>query len=62
VKKVFLILLSLLVAALGVIVPAESAAARLASSPEPSAPLSAQQEDEELLIEDMPIGLTPKYG
>jgi len=53
VKKVFLILLSLLVAALGVVIPAESVAARLASSPEPSAPLSAQAEEEELLIEDI---------
>ena len=52
-KKVFFILLSLLIAALGVVIPAESVAARLASSPESSAPLSAQQEDEELLIEDI---------
>ena len=52
-KKVFFILLSLLVAVLGVIVPAESVAARMASSPEPSAPLPAQQEEVELLIEDI---------
>ncbi len=52
-KKVFFILLSLLIAALGVVIPAESVAARLASSPESAAPLSAQAEEEELLIEDI---------
>ncbi len=52
-KKVIFVLLSLLVAALGVVIPAESVAARLASSPESAAPRSAQQEDEELLIEDI---------
>jgi len=57
VKKVFFILLSLLVAALGVVIPAESVAARLASSPELSAPLSAQAEEEEALREDILIEL-----
>ncbi len=56
-KKVFFILLSLLIAALGVVIPAESVTARLASSPESSAPLSAQTEEEEALREDILIEL-----
>ena len=56
-KKVFFILLSLLVAALGVVIPAESVAAGLISSTVSPAPESAQMEEEEALREDILIEL-----
>ncbi|MBE9478316.1 MAG: hypothetical protein IMY81_03615 [Chloroflexi bacterium] len=56
-KKVFFILLSLLVAALGVIVPAESVTAGLISSTSSPAPELAQTEEEEALREDILIEL-----
>ena len=52
-KKIFAVLISVVVVSLGVFVPAESVTARLADSPEGVEPSSAQQEEEELLIEDI---------
>ncbi|MFO8144022.1 MAG: hypothetical protein R6T78_05060 [Dehalococcoidales bacterium] len=52
-KKFFAVLISVVVVSLGVFVPAESVTARLADSPDGVKPSSAQQEEEELLIEDI---------
>jgi hypothetical protein len=52
-KTIFMLFSSFLVVALVAVIPAELASAKLVSSPQPAAPVSAQQEDVEKLIEDI---------
>jgi hypothetical protein len=61
-KTVFMLFSSFLVVALVAVIPAELAAAKLASPPQPTAPVPAQQEDIEKLIEDILLELNQAKG
>ncbi len=61
-KTIFMLFSSFLVVALVAVIPADLAAAKLVSPPQPTEPVSAQQADIEALIEDILLELNQAKG
>jgi len=61
-KTIFMLLSSFLVVALVAVIPADLAAAKRVSPPQPTKPVSAQQADIEALIEDILLELNQAKG